>query len=164
RALERRQEDAEGLELGPGGGSSGAPPHPPVLDCTCCGLPRRYGIAVLCAIGFCISFGIRCNLGVAVVSMVNGAHGQVRGAGGHGQVWGDWGDWAALGGMGGTGRSGGTREDGQPGGPLAGPPPPPRVFGLAIVSTSLLNMLIPAAARTHVGCVITVRVLQGLVE
>ncbi|KAM6188298.1 vesicular glutamate transporter 1 isoform 2-T2 [Sarcoramphus papa] len=39
-----------------------------------------------------------------------------------------------------------------------------RVFGLAIVSTSLLNMLIPAAARTHVGCVIAVRVLQGLVE
>ncbi|XP_014749356.1 PREDICTED: vesicular glutamate transporter 1 [Sturnus vulgaris] len=29
-----------------------------------------------------------------------------------------------------------------------------RVFGLAIVSTSVLNMLIPSAARTHVGCVI----------
>ncbi|NWU88379.1 VGLU1 protein, partial [Onychorhynchus coronatus] len=39
-----------------------------------------------------------------------------------------------------------------------------RVFGLAIVSTSVLNMLIPSAARTHVGCVIAVRVLQGLVE
>ncbi|GAB0202145.1 vesicular glutamate transporter 1 [Grus japonensis] len=81
RVLERRQEDAEELELGPGGGSGvgfgGAPPPPPpLLDCTCCGLPRRYGIAVLCAVGFCISFGIRCNLGVAVVSMVNGAHGQ----------------------------------------------------------------------------------------
>lgn len=43
-------------------------------------------------------------------------------------------------------------------------PSPRRVFGLAIVSTSLLNMLIPSAARTHVGCVIAVRVLQGLVE
>lgn len=42
--------------------------------------------------------------------------------------------------------------------------PAPRVFGLAIVATSLLNMLIPAAARTHVGCVVTVRVMQGLVE
>ncbi|NXF28284.1 VGLU1 protein, partial [Rhodinocichla rosea] len=39
-----------------------------------------------------------------------------------------------------------------------------RVFGLAIVSTSVLNMLIPSAARAHVGCVIAVRVMQGLVE
>ncbi|KAK2511521.1 hypothetical protein Q9966_016617 [Columba livia] len=39
-----------------------------------------------------------------------------------------------------------------------------RVFGVAIVSTSVLNMLLPTAARTHVGCVIGVRVLQGLVE
>lgn len=39
-----------------------------------------------------------------------------------------------------------------------------RVFGLAIVSTSVLNMMIPSAARTHVGCVIAVRVMQGLVE
>lgn len=38
------------------------------------------------------------------------------------------------------------------------------MFGLAIVSTSVLNMLIPSAARTHVGCVIAVRVMQGLVE
>ncbi|MCJ8729084.1 hypothetical protein PDJAM_G00011870 [Pangasius djambal] len=28
-------------------------------------------MAILCGLGFCISFGIRCNLGVAVVSMVN---------------------------------------------------------------------------------------------
>lgn len=45
--------------------------HRPVVDCTCCGLPRRYIIAILCGLGFCISFGIRCNLGVAIVSMVN---------------------------------------------------------------------------------------------
>ena len=47
---------------------------------------------------------------------------------------------------------------------ISGPPPSRRVFGLAIVSTSLLNMLLPSAARTHVGCVIAVRVMQGLVE
>lgn len=45
--------------------------HQPVVDCTCFGLPRRYIIAILCGLGFCISFGIRCNLGVAIVSMVN---------------------------------------------------------------------------------------------
>lgn len=39
-----------------------------------------------------------------------------------------------------------------------------RVFGAAIVLTSMLNMLIPSAARVHVGCVMCVRILQGLVE
>lgn len=44
------------------------------------------------------------------------------------------------------------------------PPVIPRVFGAAIVLTSTLNMLIPSAARVHYGCVIFVRILQGLVE
>lgn len=39
-----------------------------------------------------------------------------------------------------------------------------RVFGAAIVLTSTLNMFIPSAARFHYGCVIFVRILQGLVE
>lgn len=39
-----------------------------------------------------------------------------------------------------------------------------RVFGAAIVLTSTLNMFIPTAARAHYGCVIFVRILQGLVE
>jgi len=39
-----------------------------------------------------------------------------------------------------------------------------RVFGFAIVATSCLNMLIPTAARMHFGCVIIVRIFQGLVE
>lgn len=43
----------------------------PLLDCSCCGLPKRYIIAILSGLGFCISFGIRCNLGVAIVEMVN---------------------------------------------------------------------------------------------
>ncbi|XP_069630165.1 vesicular glutamate transporter 1 [Haliaeetus albicilla] len=158
RALERRQDDAEGLELGPGGGSGGdsggGGPHPPVLDCTCCGLPRRYGIAILCAIGFCISFGIRCNLGVAVVSMVNGAHGQ--------RAQFNW-DPETVGMIHGSFFWGYIVTQ-IPGGFIAQKFAANRVFGLAIVSTSLLNMLIPSAARTHVGCVIAVRVMQGLVE
>lgn len=44
---------------------------PPLLDCGCFGLPKRYIIAILSGLGFCISFGIRCNLGVAIVEMVN---------------------------------------------------------------------------------------------
>lgn len=39
-----------------------------------------------------------------------------------------------------------------------------RVFGAAIFLTSTLNMFIPAAARVHYGCVMFVRILQGLVE
>lgn len=43
-------------------------------------------------------------------------------------------------------------------------PIPCRVFGAAIVLTSILNMFIPSAARVHYGCVMFVRILQGLVE
>ena len=41
---------------------------------------------------------------------------------------------------------------------------PHRVFGAAIFLTSILNMFIPSAARVHYGCVLFVRILQGLVE
>ena len=44
---------------------------PAACDCYCCGLPKRYIIAIMSGLGFCISFGIRCNLGVAIVEMVN---------------------------------------------------------------------------------------------
>uniref|UniRef100_A0A8C6L6L9 Solute carrier family 17 member 7 n=1 Tax=Nothobranchius furzeri TaxID=105023 RepID=A0A8C6L6L9_NOTFU len=71
-ALEKKQENGETIELS----AEGRPElvqekELPVVDCTCFGLPRRYIIAILSGIGFCISFGIRCNLGVAIVSMVN---------------------------------------------------------------------------------------------
>uniref|UniRef100_A0A669QFL6 Major facilitator superfamily (MFS) profile domain-containing protein n=1 Tax=Phasianus colchicus TaxID=9054 RepID=A0A669QFL6_PHACC len=156
RLLERRQDEAEGLELSSGGfgagvSNCGTPPRPPILDCHCFGLPRRYGIAVLCAVGFCISFGIRCNLGVAVVSMVNGEHAQFH-----------W-DPETVGMIHGSFFWGYIVTQ-IPGGFIAQKFAANRVFGLAIVSTSLLNMLLPSAARTHVGCVIAVRVMQGLVE
>ncbi|XP_050196705.1 LOW QUALITY PROTEIN: vesicular glutamate transporter 1-like, partial [Myiozetetes cayanensis] len=156
RFLERRQDGAEDLELSSGGGPGVAPepPEAPVVDCTFCGLPRRYGIAVLCGIGFCISFGIRCNLGVAVVSMVNGAPGQ--------RAQFNW-DPETVGMIHGSFFWGYIVTQ-IPGGFIAQKFAANRVFGLAIVSTSVLNMLIPSAARTHVGCVIAVRVMQGLVE
>ncbi|KAJ8402499.1 hypothetical protein AAFF_G00365820 [Aldrovandia affinis] len=72
RLLEKRQANGETIELS----AEGRPElvvekELPMVDCTCCGLPRRYIIAILSGLGFCISFGIRCNLGVAIVSMVN---------------------------------------------------------------------------------------------
>lgn len=68
--LEKRQEEDGGIELCDGRVQVEEKVEP-VIDCTCFGLPRRYIMAILCGLGFCISFGIRCNLGVAVVSMVN---------------------------------------------------------------------------------------------
>ncbi|XP_015471844.1 vesicular glutamate transporter 1 [Parus major] len=161
RFLERRQDDPESLELS-SGGATPTPPRPPVLDCTFCGLPRRYGIAILCGIGFCISFGIRCNLGVAVVSMVNPSMGS---RGGHSvpqHAQFNW-DPETVGMIHGSFFWGYIVTQ-IPGGFIAQKFAANRVFGLAIVSTSVLNMLIPSAARTHVGCVIAVRVMQGLVE
>lgn len=72
RVLERKPKTSENIELT----EDGKPKEvhqkkPPVCDCTCFGLPRRYIIAIMSGLGFCISFGIRCNLGVAIVDMVN---------------------------------------------------------------------------------------------
>ncbi|TRY87845.1 hypothetical protein DNTS_030007 [Danionella cerebrum] len=64
--------EEDNLELTEDGRPVAAPRHsPPLLDCSCFGLPKRYIIAILSGLGFCISFGIRCNLGVAIVEMVN---------------------------------------------------------------------------------------------
>uniref|UniRef100_A0A8B9I1H9 Solute carrier family 17 member 7b n=1 Tax=Astyanax mexicanus TaxID=7994 RepID=A0A8B9I1H9_ASTMX len=72
RILEKRQENGETIELSAEGRAELVEEKEmPMVDCTCFGLPRRYIIAILSGLGFCISFGIRCNLGVAVVSMVN---------------------------------------------------------------------------------------------
>ncbi|KAL8169764.1 UNVERIFIED_CONTAM: hypothetical protein K2H54_056978 [Gekko kuhli] len=72
--LEKRQKTGVGdnIELTEDGKPLEAPEKKaPVCDCTCFGLPRRYIIAIMSGLGFCISFGIRCNLGVAIVDMVN---------------------------------------------------------------------------------------------
>lgn len=65
-------DEEDQIELTEDGRPVAAPQRsPPLLDCGCFGLPKRYIIAVLSGLGFCISFGIRCNLGVAIVEMVN---------------------------------------------------------------------------------------------
>lgn len=70
--LEKRQKTGENIELTEDGRPSQTKEKKtPLCDCTCFGLPRRYIIAIMSGLGFCISFGIRCNLGVAIVSMVN---------------------------------------------------------------------------------------------
>uniref|UniRef100_A0A8C7L2X1 Vesicular glutamate transporter 1 n=1 Tax=Oncorhynchus kisutch TaxID=8019 RepID=A0A8C7L2X1_ONCKI len=163
KILEKRQENGETIELTDEGQAVIVEEKEmPVVDCTCFGLPRRYIIAILSGLGFCISFGIRCNLGVAIVSMVNNQTiykgdkpilvkaqfnwepetvGMI-----HGSFF--WGYIVTQ----------------IPGGFICQKFAANRVFGFAIVATSCLNMLIPSAARTHIGCVILVRICQGLVE
>ncbi|XP_077595609.1 vesicular glutamate transporter 1-like isoform X2 [Stigmatopora nigra] len=162
-ALEKKQENGETIELS----AEGRPElveekELPVVDCTCFGLPRRYIIAILSGIGFCISFGIRCNLGVAIVSMVN-SHTVYRD---NKEVvvkaQFDW-DPETVGMIHGSFFWGYIVTQ-IPGGFICQKFAANRVFGFAIVATSFLNMLIPSAARMHFGCVILVRIFQGLVE
>ncbi|XP_019744140.1 vesicular glutamate transporter 1-like [Hippocampus comes] len=163
RLIDKRQPNGETIELS----AEGRPElvqekELPVVDCTCFGLPRRYIIAILSGLGFCISFGIRCNLGVAIVSMVND-HTVYKG---NKEVlvaaqftW----DPETVGMIHGSFFWGYIVTQ-IPGGFICQKFAANRVFGFAIVATSTLNMLIPSAARCHYSCVILVRICQGLVE
>ncbi|OCT88729.1 vesicular glutamate transporter 3 [Xenopus laevis] len=135
---------------------------PPRFDCYCCGLPKRYIIAIMSGLGFCISFGIRCNLGVAIVEMVNNNTVYVDGKPEIQKAQFNW-DPETVGLIHGSFFWGYIITQ-IPGGFIANKLAANRVFGAAIFLTSVLNMLIPSAARAHFGCVISVRVLQGLVE
>uniref|UniRef100_A0A671XMT2 Solute carrier family 17 member 8 n=1 Tax=Sparus aurata TaxID=8175 RepID=A0A671XMT2_SPAAU len=152
-------EEEDNIELTEDGRPVASAPRPaPLLDCSCGGLPKRYIIAILSGLGFCISFGIRCNLGVAIVEMVNNNTVYINGTPvlqvatstrQHPWVT-DSSELFMMCVFFLVAEKGGyTRL---------------RVFGAAIFLTSVLNMFIPSAARVHYGCVMFVRILQGLVE
>ena len=48
-----------------------SPLQPVISKLPCYNMTKRYQIAFLSSLGFLISFGIRCNMGVAVVVMVH---------------------------------------------------------------------------------------------
>ncbi|XP_037071244.1 vesicular glutamate transporter 1-like, partial [Pollicipes pollicipes] len=119
-------------------------------------MSKRYTLAWLASIGFLISFGIRCNLGVAMIKMT-----EPDAITGIPDV--DWG----------TGQQGvmdsaffwGYLVTQIPGGFLASKFPPNRVFGTAIATSGLLNFLLPTAARMSSSAPFMVlRIMQGLVE
>ncbi|KAG7455896.1 hypothetical protein MATL_G00245920 [Megalops atlanticus] len=139
-----------------------APRRAPLWDCGCCGLPKRYIIAVLSGLGFCISFGIRCNLGVAIVEMVNNNTVYINGTPVMQPAQFNW-DPETVGLIHGSFFWGYIVTQ-IPGGFISNKLAANRVFGAAIFLTSILNMFIPSAARVHYGCVMFVRILQGLVE
>uniref|UniRef100_A0A4W5KCH4 Solute carrier family 17 member 6 n=1 Tax=Hucho hucho TaxID=62062 RepID=A0A4W5KCH4_9TELE len=164
RVMEKRQKTGEVIELT----EDGRPldqqeKKPPLCDCTCFGLPRRYIIAIMSGLGFCISFGIRCNLGVAIVGMVNNStihkDGKIIITEKAKFNW----DPETVGMIHGSFFWGYIVTQ-IPGGWICSRLAANRVFGLAIFLTSTLNMLIPSAARVDYRCVICVRILQGLVE
>lgn len=135
---------------------------PPLCDCHCCGVPKRYIIAIMSGLGFCISFGIRCNLGVAIVEMVNNSTIYVDGKPEIQTAQFNW-DPETVGLIHGSFFWGYIVTQ-IPGGFISNKFAANRVFGAAIFLTSTLNMFIPSAARVHYGCVMCVRILQGLVE
>uniref|UniRef100_A0A8D2C5Y8 Major facilitator superfamily (MFS) profile domain-containing protein n=1 Tax=Sus scrofa TaxID=9823 RepID=A0A8D2C5Y8_PIG len=136
--------------------------RPPLCDCHCCGVPKRYIIAIMSGLGFCISFGIRCNLGVAIVEMVNNSTVYVDGKPEIQTAQFNW-DPETVGLIHGSFFWGYIVTQ-IPGGFISNKFAASRVFGAAIFLTSTLNMFIPSAARVHYGCVMCVRILQGLVE
>ncbi|XP_014025797.1 vesicular glutamate transporter 2.1 [Salmo salar] len=164
RVVEKRQKTGEVIELTEDGRpSEQQEKKPPLCDCTCFGLPRRYIIAIMSGLGFCISFGIRCNLGVAIVGMVNNStihkDGKIIITEKAKFNW----DPETVGMIHGSFFWGYIVTQ-IPGGWICSRLAANRVFGLAIFLTSTLNMLIPSAARVDYRCVICVRILQGLVE
>uniref|UniRef100_A0A1D5REA2 Solute carrier family 17 member 8 n=1 Tax=Macaca mulatta TaxID=9544 RepID=A0A1D5REA2_MACMU len=163
RKIDGSTEEEDNIELN----EEGRPvqttrPSPPFCDCRCCGLPKRYIIAIMSGLGFCISFGIRCNLGVAIVEMVNNSTVYVDGKPEIQTAQFNW-DPETVGLIHGSFFWGYIMTQ-IPGGFISNKFAANRVFGAAIFLTSTLNMFIPAAARVHYGCVMCVRILQGLVE
>ncbi|XP_076809015.1 vesicular glutamate transporter 1-like isoform X1 [Clavelina lepadiformis] len=131
--------------------------------CSCLCLPKRYALAFLSGLGFCIAFGMRCNLGVAMVEMANN-YTEVLENGTHVTTPASL-HWSAA-------QQGfihgsffwGYIVTQVPGGYLASRLPANRMFGFAVLTTCTLNLFLPAAARLHWTAFIFVRVLQGLAE
>ena len=128
-------------------------------ECPCCSLTKRYTQAVLVMFGFIISFGIRCNVGVATVKMMS------NGTDENGNVTLSEFHWSpeTIGYVDASFFWGYIITQ-LPGGFLASRFPANRLFGTAIFLSSCLNLLIPAATKLDPSAVIVVRVIQGLVE
>ena len=123
-------------------------------ECPCINMSKRFTQAWLVAIGFVISFGIRCNVGVATVKMTSTKLNGVA----------DF-DWTPETiGFVDASFFWGYIVTQIPGGFLAAKFSPTMLFGGAIFCSSCLNMLLPTASEISPYCVICVRVVQGLVE
>ncbi|XP_033199011.1 vesicular glutamate transporter [Bombus vancouverensis nearcticus] len=124
-------------------------------ECPC--LSKRYTIATLACIGFIISFGMRCNMGMAKMAMKNATEDNAN----HTLRF-NWtiGTESALD----SSFFWGYLVTQVPGGFLASLYPANKIFGAAIAVSSFLNLLVPGALSIHPIVDMIVQVIKGLVE
>ncbi|CAG0925844.1 unnamed protein product, partial [Notodromas monacha] len=111
-------------------------------------------MAILVMIGFLISFGIRSNIGIAIVRMTKGKDGK------KGEI--DW-DRDTIGNV----ESAffyGYMVTQIPGGLIASKYPASKLFGAAIALSAILNAFFPITSKANSQITIFVRILQGLAE
>ncbi|XP_029177031.1 vesicular glutamate transporter 1 [Nylanderia fulva] len=123
-------------------------------ECPC--LSKRYTIASLACVGFIISFGMRCNMGMAKLVMKNSTEGE------NNTIKFNWtiGMESALD----SSFFWGYLVTQVPGGFLASLYPANRIFGAAIATSSFLNLLVPGALKVDPIVDMMVQVMKGLVE
>ncbi|XP_020296861.1 vesicular glutamate transporter 1-like [Pseudomyrmex gracilis] len=123
-------------------------------ECPC--LSKRYTIATLACIGFIISFGMRCNMGMAKLVMKNSTEGDNK------TFKFNWtvGMESALD----SSFFWGYLVTQVPGGFLASLYPANKIFGTAIAISAFLNLLVPGALKVDPIVDMCVQVLKGLVE
>ncbi|XP_015514889.1 vesicular glutamate transporter 1 [Neodiprion lecontei] len=153
-------EDERGYNLNASFDSLPEPERPPLRhidtycmpECPC--LSKRYTIAVLACMGFIISFGMRCNMGMAKLTMKNATE--------SGSVKFNWtiATESALD----SSFFWGYLVTQVPGGFLASLYPANRIFGMAIATSSFLNLLVPGALTVHPVVDMIVQICKGLVE
>ncbi|XP_017763701.1 PREDICTED: vesicular glutamate transporter 1 [Eufriesea mexicana] len=124
-------------------------------ECPC--LSKRYTIATLACIGFIISFGMRCNMGMAKMAIKNTTEDNDN----HTLMF-NWtvGVESALD----SSFFWGYLVTQVPGGFLASLYPANKIFGAAIAISSFLNLLVPGALKVDPIVDMVVQVLKGLVE
>ncbi|XP_017859734.1 PREDICTED: vesicular glutamate transporter 1 [Drosophila arizonae] len=119
-------------------------------ECPC--MPARYTIATMACVGFMIAFGMRCNMSAA---KLKGEH--------NGTVFMNW--TVAVESHVDSSFFWGYLITQIPGGFIASKFPANKIFGLSIVSSASLHLIVPfAMTLMHGHVVIGVRVLQGLFE
>ncbi|GJQ65577.1 hypothetical protein Trydic_g7675 [Trypoxylus dichotomus] len=111
-------------------------------ECPC--LSARSTVALLACMGFIVMFGMRCNMGLAKLELRNVTGESLKNA--DSSIF--WGYLITQ----------------VPGGFLATQYPANKLFGGAIVTSSLFNLLIPVTLLDAPFVMICIRVIQGLVE
>ncbi|CAH1247319.1 SLC17A6 [Branchiostoma lanceolatum] len=137
--------------------------------CTCCSGSMRYVISVMASLGFVISFGMRCNLGVSIIKMLENTtkaeEADVNGTSSLVFISVPEFDWQPeTVGVVSSAFLWGYLCTQVPGGYLAARYPANRVFGVALFTTCILNLFLPVCARVGWGALAAVRVFQGLAE